>query len=70
MVVHEKTPGHASLCHMFISFPTHTKDKYFQLSEQLTFSNKSSKNLKYELCIVISVFSINKLQFSILKGNL
>lgn len=65
-----KTPGCASLCHVFSSFPTHTKDKYFQLSEQLNFSSKISENFKNELCMVISVLSIKKLQFSILKGKL
>lgn len=53
-----KTPGLASLCHMFSSFPKHITDKYFQLSEQLTFSSKISENLKSELCILISFFSI------------
>lgn len=37
------------------------KTSIFQLSEQLTFSSKTSENLKYELCMLISFFSINKL---------
>lgn len=37
------------------------KTSIFQLSEQLTFSSKTSENLKYELCTLISFFSINKL---------
>lgn len=64
-----RTSGCASLCHTFSSLPTHIKDKYFQLSEQLIFCCKISENLKYEHCMLISFFSINKLQFSILKGN-
>lgn len=65
-----RTSGCASLCHVFSSLPTHIKDKYFQLSEQLIFSSKVSENLEYELCMLISFFSVNKSQCSILKRNL